>query len=150
MPIILLSQIRDSPNLEGHVPVFISPRNRVVQIYPQTLGSLFVAFYDSQSYGGGIRTRLHTGWFPRYRTLSQGPSRKHRFQHFLYCCVRICCRGNVFTDPFASSDRVFRCPPRGRCLEMNVILEPFASNGCFSGFTVLTSNKYDTICTYEN
>jgi hypothetical protein len=26
---ILLSQIRDSPNLEGQVPVFISPRNRV-------------------------------------------------------------------------------------------------------------------------
>jgi hypothetical protein len=26
---ILLSQIRDSPNLEGHVPAFISPRNKV-------------------------------------------------------------------------------------------------------------------------
>jgi hypothetical protein len=26
---ILLSQIRDAPNLEGQVPVFISPRNRV-------------------------------------------------------------------------------------------------------------------------
>jgi hypothetical protein len=26
---ILLSQIRDSPNLEGKVPVFVSPRNRV-------------------------------------------------------------------------------------------------------------------------
>jgi hypothetical protein len=25
---ILLSQIRDSPNLEGQVPIFISPRNR--------------------------------------------------------------------------------------------------------------------------
>jgi hypothetical protein len=29
---ILLSQIRDSPNLEGQVPVFISPRNRVAQL----------------------------------------------------------------------------------------------------------------------
>jgi hypothetical protein len=28
---ILLSQIRDSPSLEGHVPVFISPRNRFVR-----------------------------------------------------------------------------------------------------------------------
>jgi hypothetical protein len=27
--LILLSQIRDSPNLEGQIPVFISPRNRV-------------------------------------------------------------------------------------------------------------------------
>jgi hypothetical protein len=32
---ILLSQIRDSPNLEGEVPVFISPRNRVAQLYLQ-------------------------------------------------------------------------------------------------------------------
>jgi hypothetical protein len=45
---ILLSQIRDSPNLEGQVPVFISPRNRVARLYPQALGSLFVAFYESQ------------------------------------------------------------------------------------------------------
>jgi hypothetical protein len=35
--------IWDSPNLEGQVPVFISPRNRVAQLYPQALGSLFVA-----------------------------------------------------------------------------------------------------------
>jgi hypothetical protein len=32
---ILLFQIRVSPNLEGQVPVFISPRNRVVQLYPK-------------------------------------------------------------------------------------------------------------------
>jgi hypothetical protein len=57
---ILLSQIRDSPNLEGQAPVFISPRNRVAQLYPQALGSHFVASYDSQGYGGGIRSRLHT------------------------------------------------------------------------------------------
>jgi hypothetical protein len=31
---ILLSQIRDFPNLEGLVPVFISPRNRAAQLYP--------------------------------------------------------------------------------------------------------------------
>jgi hypothetical protein len=30
---ILLSQIRDIPNLEGQVPVFISPRNTVAQLY---------------------------------------------------------------------------------------------------------------------
>jgi hypothetical protein len=56
---ILLSQIRDSPNLGGQVPVFISPRNRVSQLHPQVLGSLFVASYISQGYGGGIRSRLH-------------------------------------------------------------------------------------------
>jgi hypothetical protein len=37
------AQIRDSPNLEGQVPVFISPRNRVAHLYPQALGFLFVA-----------------------------------------------------------------------------------------------------------
>jgi hypothetical protein len=58
---ILLSQIQDSPNLEGQAPIFISPQNRVAQLYTQVLGSLFVASYASQGYGGGIRTRLHTG-----------------------------------------------------------------------------------------
>jgi hypothetical protein len=48
---ILLSQIRNSPNLEGQVPIFISPSNRVVRSYPQALGSPFVASND----------RLHTG-----------------------------------------------------------------------------------------
>jgi hypothetical protein len=56
---ILLSQIRDFPNLEDQVPVFVSSRNRVVQLCPQALGSLFVASYDSQGYGGGIPTHLH-------------------------------------------------------------------------------------------
>jgi hypothetical protein len=55
-----LSQIRDFPNLEDQVPVFISPWNRVTQLYPQALSSLFVASYDPQGYGGGIRPRLHT------------------------------------------------------------------------------------------
>jgi hypothetical protein len=58
---IFLSQFRDSPNLEGQVPVFISPRNRVARLHPQPLGSLFVSSYDSQGYCGGIRPRLHTG-----------------------------------------------------------------------------------------
>jgi hypothetical protein len=39
---ILLSQIRDSPNLEGQVPVFISPRNRVARLYSQALSYITV------------------------------------------------------------------------------------------------------------
>jgi hypothetical protein len=62
--------IWDSPNLEGQVPVFISPRNRVAQLYPWALGSLFVASYDSQGSGGGILTRLHTGQFIQSRSHS--------------------------------------------------------------------------------
>jgi hypothetical protein len=37
---ILLSQIRDFPTLVGQVPVFISLRNWVAQLYPQELGHL--------------------------------------------------------------------------------------------------------------
>jgi hypothetical protein len=57
---ILLSHFR-LPQPGRPVPVFTSSRNRAAQLYPQTLGSLFVASYDSQSYGGGILTCLHTG-----------------------------------------------------------------------------------------
>jgi hypothetical protein len=57
------TQTEDSPNLEGHVSVFTSPRSRVAPLYPQAMGSLFVASYDSQGYGGGIRTRLHASRF---------------------------------------------------------------------------------------
>jgi hypothetical protein len=45
--------IWDSPNREGQVTVFISPRNRVAQLYPRALCSLFVASYVSQ----GLRWR---------------------------------------------------------------------------------------------
>jgi hypothetical protein len=48
---ILLSQIRDSPNLEG----CLSYTTRHWVPY-------FASFYDLQVYGGGIRTRLHTGY----------------------------------------------------------------------------------------
>jgi hypothetical protein len=53
---ILYCLIWDSPILEGHVPVVTSPRNREAQLYPQALRSLYVISYDSQGYGGGIRT----------------------------------------------------------------------------------------------
>jgi hypothetical protein len=32
-----------------------------------------------------------------------GPSRKHRFQQYLYCCMRVRCSGNVFTEPLPSN-----------------------------------------------
>jgi hypothetical protein len=54
----------DSPNLVCQVPVFISPRNREAQIYPRALGSLSVSSYDSQGYGGGLRSKSksHYDW----------------------------------------------------------------------------------------
>jgi hypothetical protein len=47
---ILLFQIRDYSKLEGQVPKFTSSRNRVALLYPQALGSLFVASYDPHGY----------------------------------------------------------------------------------------------------
>jgi hypothetical protein len=37
-----------SPSLEGQVPVFISPRNRMAQLCPRELSSVLIASYDSQ------------------------------------------------------------------------------------------------------
>jgi hypothetical protein len=39
--------IWDSSHLEGQVPVFISPRNRVAQLYPRALGSLLSPYTAS-------------------------------------------------------------------------------------------------------
>jgi hypothetical protein len=52
--------LRPTPILEDHVPTFISPKDRVAQLYPQASGSFFVAFYDSQVKDGSILTNLHT------------------------------------------------------------------------------------------
>jgi hypothetical protein len=54
--------ISDSPNLGGRFPYLYLPWNRVVQLYPRALGSLFVASYDSQVSGRDIVTRLHNGY----------------------------------------------------------------------------------------
>jgi hypothetical protein len=35
--------------------------NKMALLYPQALGSLFVASYESQGYGEDILTRLHMG-----------------------------------------------------------------------------------------
>jgi hypothetical protein len=55
---ILLPQFRDSPNLEGQVPVFISPRNRVAIYTPRH----WVPFSSPPTTrrAAGIRTRVHT------------------------------------------------------------------------------------------
>jgi hypothetical protein len=60
-----------------------------------------------------------------------GPSRKHRFQQYLCFCMRAVVAG--------------MCLP-SRCLETNVVLEPFASNVCFCGSTVLALSKHATVC----
>jgi hypothetical protein len=87
------SHIRDFPNLE--VPVFISLRKRMAQLYSWALDSNLVASYDSQGYDGGIRTRLHaaTRPIPNLSCLSrQGQHRIHRssgMTHSIVVCAVI-------------------------------------------------------------
>jgi hypothetical protein len=69
LTVIFYCLIWDSPNLEGQVPVFISLRNRMAQLYPRALGSLFIASYDSQGCGGDILIRLHTDCSEVMRTI---------------------------------------------------------------------------------
>jgi hypothetical protein len=57
----------DSPNLEGQIPAFISPRNGIAQLYHQALSW----------YSNPIR-------FP-FITFQCGPNRENLFL-FLYCC----------------------------------------------------------------
>jgi hypothetical protein len=84
-----------TPNLEDQVPVFMSPSDRVTQLYPQAPDSLSVAFYDSQVEVQGdskllpgfpwpingnpdsnleslcILIRLHTGKYSLYQQIFQ-------------------------------------------------------------------------------
>jgi hypothetical protein len=62
MTIFLLSPIKDSHIMKRQVPALITPRKRVVQFYPQALGSISGTSHVSKDYGGGIRTRLHRGY----------------------------------------------------------------------------------------
>jgi hypothetical protein len=57
---IFLSQIRDSPNLQGQIPVCI-PQEHGGPVIPLGTEFFFFASYDSQGYGGDIRPSLHVG-----------------------------------------------------------------------------------------
>jgi hypothetical protein len=62
MTVFLLAQIRESCNLDNQDLVFMSPRNKVVQLYPLAQGFIFIASYKSQGCGGSI------GTVPAWRT----------------------------------------------------------------------------------
>jgi hypothetical protein len=62
----LLSRIRDSRTWSSRFPYLYTPppRNRVVRLYPQALGFLFFASYDSQAFDTAP-TRESVGHFSR-------------------------------------------------------------------------------------
>jgi hypothetical protein len=52
------------PHPGGPGPRIYIPQEQGGPVIPPGTGFLFVASYDSQGYGGGIRPRLHTGFNP--------------------------------------------------------------------------------------
>jgi hypothetical protein len=112
---------------------FISLKKRVAHLYPQALGSLFVAFYDSQGYGGGIRPRLHTG-FSSQSSESQsylttgGPTENRVFTGIylrspaMGCLPRICSPSNGDVTLFFSARTCLpsRCPGIGNIRGLNL------------------------------
>jgi hypothetical protein len=97
---ILLSQIRDSPNLEGHIPAFISPRNRwpnytlkqwVPFASPPTARRATVEVFDPASTLGGLAENTVSNIITE--------------QYFQFC-LRIGCRGKLFTESLPSHERL--------------------------------------------
>jgi hypothetical protein len=47
------------PTWRARFPYLYPLKNRVAQLYPRALGSLYISSYDSQGYGEGILTLLY-------------------------------------------------------------------------------------------
>jgi hypothetical protein len=69
-PYFIVLILQTPPTWRAKSLYLYPPRNRVAQLYPRALGSLSVASYDSQGYGGGILSRLHMG-FPFMKSVTQ-------------------------------------------------------------------------------
>jgi hypothetical protein len=129
MTIFYCTGSRLPPTWRVRAPVYISSRNRVAQSCPQAMGSLFVAYYDSQGYDVGIRTLIHTDLqltdsdsTNSQRTIdslcSLGTDLVENTAYQLsHCCVlRSCCIATgVFAEPFPSNSCL--CWLHSSCLE---------------------------------
>jgi hypothetical protein len=104
----------------------ISYLDTPAQFYLQPPGSLFIASYDSQGYGGGRRTRLHAGLHSIapilfFITTRREPRRKYR--SFSYTnrfrgnmsalpsngrCHVVCLHGKLFAEPLPRNECYLR------------------------------------------
>jgi hypothetical protein len=78
---------------------YSSDRVRVtlrMAVYRQSvrLGHMPLETNDQQSFSADSLRSLSV----LLTTPLHGPSIKHSFQQYLYCCMRIRCRGNLFTE----------------------------------------------------
>jgi hypothetical protein len=76
----------------------MSPRDRVAQLYPQALDSLFVAFYGSQDYGGDVNG-FHTGLI-RPSQVQILPSELSRFHQSIYLSIYLSMALQPFVGPW--------------------------------------------------
>jgi hypothetical protein len=81
------------PQPGGQVPVFISTRNSVARLYPQALGSLVVASYDSHG-----RHRKHSLYCWHGVFTTSLPSNRRPI------VPRVCFCGNVFGESLPSNE----------------------------------------------
>jgi hypothetical protein len=121
---ILLSQIRDSPNLEGHVPYLYPPgtgwpsyiprhwvpfslslmiHRATVEVFRPTFTRCWVTGQLASIYTrfdtGAIENAVSVVLFCYVSILQQ----------FLHCHTCICCHGNMFTEPLLSNGPVWFC-----------------------------------------
>jgi hypothetical protein len=76
----------------------MSSSDRVAQLYPQAQNFLFLAFYDSQGYDGGVLNRLHTGNCPIKKSYMQS--------HFVTDDYHLLLSGNSAVCPTALNPAV--------------------------------------------
>jgi hypothetical protein len=93
---IIINQL---PTLELSIQSFVATADCLDAISSQTSSSA-----ESQRSTANSQLTLSTEFF--FINTLHGPNRKHRSQNFFYCCLRICCRGNMFTEPLPSNGRL--------------------------------------------
>jgi hypothetical protein len=106
-----------TPPTGGQVPVFVSPRDRVAQLYPTGFPFRhFLRFAELRWRYSNPPPHGHNkkfweeliAYFPLIRHESH---RKRRLEQFFCCCVCICCHGNVYSEPLPSNNRELHIQP---------------------------------------
>jgi hypothetical protein len=105
--------------------------------------SFFVAFYDSQGHGGGIRPRLHTGIehiAPTVLVITtrHGPHRKHRSSIVFVSIAAVTCLPSRCLETAATRTtentvlQLLRAlPNNGRCLQSHCLATGLYTSVCF-------------------
>jgi hypothetical protein len=123
---ILLSQIQDSPNLEGQVPIFITPRNRVTQLYPPS-------HWDPFSFLPRLAGLWRYSTLPPHGLIIYSLGTENTTSNSSSTVPRACCLVMALV----------LCMLWSCCLTTGMFAELFPSNGCLCW---LHSSCFDQIC----